>query len=139
MNDMPYNLRVLEAYEDEVAGAAYFDALAQAYPQKSDFFGKCAALERATAEQLVPLLRKYTLMPRTQAALDDQGARAARGDAGGDWRTLLQESSRSYARYVSEFKALEAIGPPDDQAILAALTAHEIRLIEWMQAEAPTG
>jgi hypothetical protein len=36
---------------------------------------------------------------------------------------------------VPEFKALEAVGPVEDQRILAALTAHEIQLIEWMRAE----
>jgi hypothetical protein len=36
---------------------------------------------------------------------------------------------------VAEFKALEAIGPAEDQPTLAALTAHEVQLIEWMRAE----
>ena len=49
MENMQYTLRVLEAYEDEVAGAAYFDGLALTYPQQSVFFGRCAALERAMA------------------------------------------------------------------------------------------
>ena len=40
-----------------------------------------------------------------------------------------------YARYVTECKALELVGPPEDQPILTALTAHEVQLIEWMQAE----
>jgi hypothetical protein len=33
MENAQYTLLVLEAYEDEVAGAVYFDALASAYPQ----------------------------------------------------------------------------------------------------------
>jgi hypothetical protein len=48
----------------------------------------------------------------------------------------MQQSIKLYVRYVTEFKALEAMGPTEDQPILAALTAHEIQLIEWMQAEA---
>jgi hypothetical protein len=36
---------------------------------------------------------------------------------------------------VAKFKALEAMDPMEDQRILAALTTHEIRLIEWMRAE----
>jgi len=47
----------------------------------------------------------------------------------------MQQSIESYARYVAEFKALEAMGPAEDQPILAALTAHEVQLIEWMRAE----
>ena len=135
MEDMQYTLRVLEAYEDEVAGAAYFDGLALAYPQQSAFFEKCAALERATACQLNALLRKYQLTPRAQATLEERGALDARREAGSGCKRLMQQSIKSYARYVTEFKALEAMGPTENQPILAALTAHEIQLIEWMQAE----
>ncbi len=132
---MPYILQVLEAYEDEVAGAAYFDGLALAYPEQSAFFERCAALERQTANQLSELLRKYQLTPRARATLEERGALDARRDAGGHWIKLMQQSIKSYSRYVEEFKSLEAMGPVEDQRILAALTAHEIQLIEWMRAE----
>ncbi len=135
---MQYTLQVLEAYEDEVAGAAYFDGLALAFPQQSAFFEKCAALERETARQLGALLRKYQLTPRARTTLQELGAIDARRDAGGDSIRLIQQSIESYARYVDEFKALAVMGPREDQCILAALTAHEIQLIEWMQAECDT-
>ncbi|MGO9636111.1 MAG: hypothetical protein ACLPX1_19775 [Steroidobacteraceae bacterium] len=135
MNNTQYTLLVREAYEDEVAGAAYFDALALAYPQQSSFYQKCAALERTTADRLIELLRKYQLSPSAQTTLEERGALDARIDAASDWRTLMQQSIRSYARYVAEFKALEAMGPAEDQPILAALTAHEVQLIEWMRVE----
>ena len=135
MNNTQYTLLILEAYEDEVAGAAYFDSLAQAYPQHSSFFQKCAALERTTASRLIELLRKYHLTPSAQTTLEERGALDARIEATGDWRMLVQQSIKSYARYVAEFKALEAMGPAEDQPILAALTAHEVQLIEWMRAE----
>jgi hypothetical protein len=135
MENAQYTLRVLEAYEDEVAGATYFDGLASAYPQQSAFFEKCAALERVTASQLSALIRKYQLTPRAQTTLEERGALDARREAGSDWRELMQQSIKSYARYVAEFKALEAIGPTEDQPVLAALTAHEVQLIEWMRAE----
>jgi hypothetical protein len=135
VENVPYTLRVLEAYEDEVAGAAYFDGLASAYPQRCAFFEKCAALERATASQLSALIRKYQLTPRAQTTLEERGAHDARRQAGSDWRELLQQSVKSYPRYVAEFKMLEAIGPKEDQPVLAALTAHEVQLIDWMRAE----
>lgn len=135
MDAAKYTLRVLQAYEDEVAGATYFDGLAATYPQQSAFFEKCAALERVTASQLSALIRKYQLTPRAQATLEERGALDARKEAGSGWRELLQQSIKSYARYVADFKALEAIGPTEDQPVLAALTAHEVQLIEWMRAE----
>ena len=135
MENMQYTLRVLEAYEDEVAGAAYFDGLALAYPQQSAFLERCAALERETATQLRALLQKYQLTPRAQAMLEERGALDARKDAGSDCKKLMQQSIKSYAGYVAQFKALEAMGPMEDQRILAALTAHEIQLIEWIRAE----
>ena len=86
MENEQYALRVLEAYEDEVVGAAYFDGLTSAYPQQSAFFEKCAALERATASQLSALIRKYQLTPRAQTTLEKCGALDARRKAGSDWR-----------------------------------------------------
>ncbi len=130
---MQYHLQVLAAYEDEVAGAAYFDGLGLAYPEQFAFFARCAAQERETAEQLSALLDKYQLTPRTPATLEQLGALEARKDADGDWVQLLRRSIKSYARYVEEFEALEAMGPVEDQPILAALTAHEVRLIQWMR------
>jgi hypothetical protein len=135
MKSAQYASRVLEAYGDEVAGAAYFGGLASAYPQQAVFFEKCAALERATATQLSALIRKYQLTPRAQTTLEECGALDASKDVGGDWRELMLQSIKSYARYVADFKALEAVGPTEDQPILAALTAHEVQLIEWMRAE----
>jgi hypothetical protein len=132
---MQYTLKVLEAYEAEVAGAAYFDGLALAYPQQSAFFERCAALERETAARLSVLLQKYQLTPRAKAILEERGALDARKDAGGDWKNLLRQSITEYAGYVKEFKVLETLGPIEDQHILAALTEHEIQLIEWMREQ----
>jgi len=128
-----YTSGVLAAYEDEVAGAAYFDALASVYPQKSAFFGKCATLERATASRLEELIRKYHLQPQSQAELAERGRRDTRAEGNLHWRELLQQSIQSYPRYVDEFRALEAIGPAEDQPVLAALTAHEVQLIDWLR------
>jgi arsenate reductase len=130
-----YTSGVLAAYEDEVAGAAYFDALAAVYPQKAAFFTKCAALERATASRLEELIRKYHLQPQSQAELAERGRRNTRAEGNLQWRKLMQQSIRSYPRYVEEFRALEAIGPAEDQPVLAALTAHEVQLIDWLREE----
>ena len=136
MKNARYTALVLEAYEDEVAGAAYFDGLALAYPHHTSFFQKCAALERTTANRLIGLLRKYQLTPSAQATLEERGRLDARTDATSDWTMLMQQSIKSYAVYVAEFKALEAMGPAEDQSILAVLAAHEVQLIEWMRGEA---
>ena len=136
MNETQYTLLVLEAYEDEVAGAAYFEGLALAYPHQSRFLQKCAMLERSTANRLLELVRKYQLTPSAKNTLQERGARDARMEAASDWETLVHQSIKLYARYVAEFQALEAMGPIEDHPILAAVTAHEIQLIEWMQAEA---
>ena len=136
MESIQYIFQILEAYEDEVAGAAYFDGLALAYPQQSAFLERCAALERETVTQLSALLQKYQLTPRAQTMLEERGLLDARRDAGSDCKKVMQQSIKLYAGYVAEFKALEAMGPVEDERILAALTAHEIQLIEWMRAEA---
>ena len=136
MQAAKYRSQILAAYEGEVAGAAYFDALRSSFPDKSAFLERCAALERATASQLSVLVRKYQLTPRSQRSLAERGVLDARTEPGSDWRELMQKSIASYAKFVTEFKALESLGPAADQPVLTALTAHEIRLIEWMRAEA---
>jgi len=93
MQSIQYTLQVLEAYEDEVAGAAYFDGLALAYPQQSAFFERCAALERETATQLSALLQKYQLTPRAQTTLEERGALDARKDAGASAVALIDRGS----------------------------------------------
>ena len=132
----PYTALILEAYEDEVAGAAYFDGLARIHPQHVRFLRKCAALERTTAGRLSELLRRYQLIPASQATLDERGALDARNEATRDWRTLLEQSADAYGAYVAAFQALQALGPAEDQPVLAALTAHEVQLIDWLRAEA---
>lgn len=135
MDRAQYTARILEAYEDEVAGAAYFDGLALVFPRHADLLRRFAALERATADRLTGLLQKYRLTPAAQAALEKRGAVDARREASSDWMMLLQHSIGSYASYVADFRALEAAGPTEDQPVLAALTAHEVQLIEWMRDE----
>jgi len=135
MDDSRYLSAVLEAYEGEVAGAAYFEALASVYQQKSAFFSRCAALERATASRLEELIHKYHLQPQLQAALAERGRGDTRAQGNLHWRELMQQSIQSYPRYVDEFRALEAMGPAEDQPVLAALTAHEVQLIDWLREE----
>lgn len=130
-----YTSSVLAAYEAEIAGAAYFDALAEVYPRKAAFFGKCAALERATASRLDELIHKYRLKPAPQAELAERGWRDTRTQGDCHWRELMQQAIRTYPRYVDEFRALEAIGPAEDQPVLAALTAHEVQLIDWLREQ----
>jgi len=67
--------------------------------------------------------------------LEERGVLDARRDAGSDCKKVMQQSIKLHAGYVAEFKALEAMGPVEDQRILAALTAHEIQLIESIRAE----
>jgi hypothetical protein len=130
-----YVRQILEAYEGEVAGAAYFDALRRCYPERSRFLEECAALERATAERLLPLVHKYGLTPATDALLARVGGRDARAETGREWTAFLRESADAYAGYVAGFLALEAMAPAEDRAVLGHLTAHEVELIRRMRAE----
>ena len=40
------------------------------------------------------------------------------------------------AAYFDAFRALEAIGPTEDQPVLAALTVHAVQPIDWLREEA---
>ena len=130
-----YRLRVLEAYEGEVAGAAYFDGLMLLFPDKAALLSRFAALERETAGRLSVLIRKYRLTPQAPGALAERGALEARSESGKGWQEWSEGSIDAYARYAVEFRALEALGPGEDQPALAALTAHEVQLVDWLRAE----
>jgi len=130
-----YTAGILDAYEDEVAGAAYFRGLVAFFPEKRDFLLRCCVLEEQTAARLVPLVRKYRLKHQAAPFLSRRGESDARAAGHKAWQTLVRESVDGYPLYVAQFRQLESLAPAEDRDIVASLTGHEVQLIEWLQAE----
>ena len=132
---MDYQAEILDAYEGEVTGAAYFHGLAVYFPDHEEFLLGCCALEQQTAASLAPLMEKYDLQCRPALVLSQQGATRARSDGRLSWPSLLRQSVDEYPAYVAQFRELEALAPVEDRPIVESLTQHEVLLISWFKTE----
>ncbi len=131
-------LRTLQLYyEEEVEGEAYFAELALAFadPEHRHKLLLLAAVERHAAQGVAPLLEKYRLTPRPAAGLAGSGCAEAR-QTPADWDRLIAGMNQSYPGYLEQFRALEAMGPPEDQRLLSFLTEHEVAALEFLALEA---
>lgn len=137
MNEERYRQQLLESYEDEVSGEAYFESLMQYYPepeQKRKLL-QMSRLEQQTAVRLKPLLVRHGLKARTTDELHRQGRDEARADGRKSWRELMAFFKSDYPQYIGQFKAMESAGSEQDQSALQALTQHEVVLVEFVTRE----
>ena len=128
---------LLVSYEDEVGGEAYFDRLADHHcePAKQQKLRRLAALERQTAARLAPLLKRYGLEARPAEALRRGAREEADRDGALGWQGLIRSFRDDFPRYIQDFRDLERAGSHADADALAALTQHEIALIEFARRE----
>lgn len=124
---------LLQYYEEEVMGAAYFTALAEqveagAYRAQ---FELLADVERAAARSVAGLLDKYALTARPAAELAAHGEADATAHAGMTWRGYLRFMTDTFPDFVVQFERLEALAPAADKAALRRLTEHEVVTIEY--------
>ena len=137
MPSQEYFDTLVQYYEEEVEGEAYFAEAAKAYddPLVRDKLILLAECERHAAESVEPLVRKYGLTPKSAEALQESGRKDARATEV-NWPKMLQGMNETYPGYIDDFKGLEALGPPEDQQRLNFLTEHEVAAIEFLRLEA---
>ena len=123
-------------YEEEVEGEAYFQTLAEMAekPDHRDKLHLLARVEHHAASVTLPLIRKYALAPRSEAALSQSGRDQAR-IVEKPWDDLLVDMARAFPGYVDDFLRLEAMAPREDLLRLKLLTAHETAAIEFLDLE----
>ena len=132
-----YRKTLLDYYEEEIIGEAYFDALAEHFDGTGER-GKLrllARVERCAAEAVRPLLHKHGLTPRDEAVLKSLGEAdvAAHRDYG--WHEFMAYMVARYPGYVDDFEALERLAPDADLPALKMLTQHEVAAIEFAGKE----
>lgn len=137
MPSQEYLDTLVQYYEEEVEGEAYFAEAALAYDdplvrEKLELLAEC---ERHAAASVEPLLRKYGLTPKPAADLQNSGRKDARATEV-NWAKMVVGMNETYPSYVDDFKGLEALGPSEDQQRLNFLTEHEIAAIEFLRLEA---
>ena len=132
-----YLKTLLEYYEEEVMGAAYFHGLAGQIGGAAER-GKLlllAEVERRAAEVVRPLLDRHGLAPRDAVALEALGAADVEQHRRYGWMEFMAHMAASYPAYVEEFEALERLAPEADLPALKLLTDHEIVTIDFANKE----
>jgi hypothetical protein len=124
-------------YEEEIAGEAYFRAMAAKFTvsDQRDKMILLAEVEAHAAKGVAPLLEKYALVPRNVEELRRLGQGEAEADTNSYAESLVQ-MQQTYPGYVDDFLALEALGPAEDRERLAFLTGHEYAALEFLALEA---
>jgi hypothetical protein len=126
-----YLTELVRCYEGEVAGEAYFTALATWHEGSAvAVLRRFAEVERVTAATLLPIVRQRGL---TVADADDLRARGeanAAAERSIGWDDLIAEMCEYYPRYVREFELMLAITPVEDRAAVQLLLDHEVALVD---------
>ena len=121
-------------YEEEVEGEAYFHELADNFEEEGKLT-LLARVERRAAESVVPLLKKYKLVPKDESELKARGEGHVQRHASFDWLEFMAYMVNRYPSYLEEFMALEKIAPEEDLYALNYLTEHEVATIEFAKRE----
>jgi hypothetical protein len=132
-----YVVELLEAYRGEVAGEAYFSALAQetSEPDRAHKWRTLAQLERLVANRIRAALEERGIpIPATEADWQ-RGLRSATEYIAMPWRDALVRLQPELDRYVRDFEVSESRMPEDLLPLAQFVTAHERALLEFVAME----
>ncbi|WP_333834615.1 oxidoreductase [Rubrimonas sp.] len=135
--DAAYRETLLRYFEEEVAGEAWFRALAArlADPAHRRAMTLLAEVEAHCAAIVAPLLARHGLRPAPRADLVASGeADAARGPQ--DWDGMIALMRATFPGFIADFLRLEAMAPEADRAVLRRMTEHEVVAVAFLEAEA---
>ena len=135
--DPAYRKTLLDYYEEEIAGIAFFEALAGICtdPVHKAKLRLLAMVEQHTVDIVAPLIRRHGLVPRAGQTLVAEGkADAARGPQ--DWDGMIASMRKSFPGYIADFERLERMAPAQDVPILKRMTEHEVIAIAFLELEA---
>ncbi len=129
-----YLQTLLRYYEEEISGEAYFYGLAEHLSEREKTI-LLARVERHAASAVEPLLDKYGLKPRDEAALEREGQSHVELHQSYSWTQFMTYIIERYPSYLDDFTALERMAPAEDQAALKKLTDHEVAAIDFARKE----
>lgn len=132
-----YRKTLLDYYEEEIMGEAYFDALAEHFDGEGerDKLRLLARVERRAAEVVAPLLHKHGLKARDEPVLKLLGEADVATHQDYGWQELMAYMVERFPGYIDEFEALERLAPEADLPALKLLTRHEVVTIEFAGKE----
>lgn len=135
--DAAYLKVLLDYYEEEIAGVAYYEALADLC-QDTDQKHKMkllAQVEQHTADIVAPLIMRHGLTPRDTQTLVAEG-RADAQNGPQDWHGMIAHMRNIFPGYIADFERLERMAPAHDLPILKRMTEHEVVAIAFLELEA---
>lgn len=119
------------SYEGEVAGEAYFEALAQWHGDEArSVLLRFAQVERVTAAALRPLVERRGIAVAQRDELRRRGVANAERERPIAWDDLIAEMCEFYPRYVREFERMLAMAPPEDRDVVQRFVDHEVALVD---------
>ena len=132
-----YRAGLQTLYDGEVMGERLLLALHDIARSTRDVgcFAAILQLETETKARLRPLWLKYGMSLAETADMSGVPARLA-DYASQSWRDYTAAAAARLTRVLSDYEAIAALGPPEDQAILQAVVRHEAALLAWAHAEA---
>ena len=124
-------------YEEEIMGEGYFIALSEHFtePHQKEKMLLMAKVESYAAKAILPLLRKYKLIPRENRLLKDIGKKGLKKVSHLTWEEFIHDIYVKFPKYLVEFDELERIAPESDIGMLKTLTDHEVAAIEFARLE----
>lgn len=136
-SDTAYLKTLLECYEEEIVGVAYFEGLADicTVPEHKAKMRLLAQVEQHTVDIVASLISQYGLTVRDRQTIVAEGAAdALKGPQ--DWEGMMAYMRKIFPTYVADFERLERMAPPQDVAILKRMTEHEVVAIAFLELEA---
>ena len=131
-----YEAALKMAYEEEVSGEAFFEALAGLHEGTlHQALTLMAQMERVTARVLSPLIAKRLSEACDIAALRRAGMQDAEALRATSAQDLLVHMRDDYPAYVTEFEWVVQMAPHEDRPLAQVLVEHEVAIIEFARAE----
>lgn len=135
--DAKYRKTLLDYYEEEVMGEAYFYGLCDHFDGESERekLRLLAEVETCAARSVEPLLKKHGLEPRDSEVLRSLGVKDVAAHKDLSWHEFVTHMAVRYPGYIDDFEALERMAPDEDLPCLKQLTRHEVVAIEFAEME----
>ncbi len=128
---------LVDAYRGEVAGEAFFAALAEQTPDPAhaEKWRTLARLENAVAARIRGAFVALGIkVPATDSDWE-RGLRSVREYAELSWKEALEKMRPELDRYVNEFEAAESRMPAELLPLARFVTAHERALLRFVDME----
>ena len=132
-----YRASLLDFFEEEVVGEAFFNTLAERFgtSDQRHKLSLLAQMERRVVETMRPLIEKYDLRPRADEPLHGIGRKEAERYISATWHEFMARIVAEFPVFLEEFSALAAVAPVEDLSSLQAFDRHEIATIEFAKRE----